>query len=110
MSSDDFDCGVCLWYVCVIKLIGVVIGLVFMTITSPGWLLYGFFTTEWLIKDSSNNNGLYSTTTVDLTQREYYGLYMKCYQGNCEDYSKCLRHTLHDAINLPYPLKYPKYT
>ena len=56
----------------------------FMTIASPGFLLYGFFSGEWLIE---NRTSLSNTTGNDINVT-YYGLYKKCDNDGCSDYGE----------------------
>lgn len=53
-----------------------------MTVASPGFLLYGFFSGEWLIEDLSGT--LLGTGTGD--DKIYYGLYRKCQNERCSSY------------------------
>lgn len=87
--SKECDC-------CFISLILGVIGFVVLTIASPILLLYGFFSTEWLIEDLTNRTAeskdLYSksyrTTIKPSGQIRAFGLYKKCDQTGCIDESK----------------------
>ena len=70
---------------CLCGLVLTVITFIFMTVTSPGFLLYGFFSGEWLIEDLSGTP--FSTSTGD--DKNYYGLYRKCLPDKtCSSYGK----------------------
>lgn len=71
--SDDQD--VCF---CILALAAITFS--FMTIASPVFLLYGFFSGEWLIE---NRTSLSNTTGEDTI---IYGLYRKCHNQSCSDY------------------------
>ena len=72
--------------VCFCGLILTVITFIFMTVASPGFLLYGFFSGEWLIEDLSGT--LLSTGTGD--DKIYYGLYKKCQNERCSSYGELI--------------------
>ena len=67
-----------------------------MTVASPGFLLYGFFSGEWLIEDISNSS-IVNQTSGDYNI--YYGLYEKCYQGNCSNYGEFFRYDPCNFLN-----------
>lgn len=84
--SDGDDCGA----LCFLILVAAVLSFIFMTVASPGFLLYGFFSNEWLIEDHTNKtgsgtSGAYRSTTAANTNRTLYGLYQKCHQGVCTE-------------------------
>ena len=111
MCDDDDKCGCG----CYLILVGAVLTFIFMTVASPGFLLYGFFSTEWLTEDidylptiatdrtwysgdgggdddyNDDYYGRYRTTTTtrtDPNNKVHYGLFWKCYQGDCEEESE----------------------
>ena len=91
--SEDSSCeSVLLFITCLLAIFA------FFTITSPGFLLYGFFSTEWLIENATrptngsenDDYGIYRTTTPDPDDKIHHGLYLKCYHGNCVSESKSI--------------------
>ena len=80
MSDDGED--LCTLLLC--GLVLTVIAFIFMTVASPGFLLYGFFSAEWLIDNST------SLSTTEGDNKIFYGLYKKCQNGNCSSYGKLI--------------------
>ena len=69
---------------CICVLAVIAIGLIFMTVASPGFLLYGFFSGEWLIE----NRTVVSKFNITKNATIYYGLYRKCQDGICSSHGE----------------------
>ena len=82
---------------CIVGLVSLLfIALSFMTIASPGFLLYGFFSGEWLIEELAGTP--LASTTGD--NKIYYGLYRKCHHKQCSSYGKLYEPVREKTINL----------